>query len=154
MKIALKKLKVALHLSEETTAYTADLYIDGHKAAHCRNDGRGGADLYQPYDQKSGQLTDAAEAHFRAQKVTILGTEMDGSPEIAVGELIERELTKRKIQRDMRNRVLLIDDGQVYEVRAPKGVEPDIERLQAVTKGATRMPSSSTSCRSTRRSTA
>ena len=40
--IELKNVKVAHHMSEETTAFTATLYINGKKAAHVKNDGRGG----------------------------------------------------------------------------------------------------------------
>lgn len=42
MKIELKKLKIAEHLSEETTAYTADVYIDGKCIGYAKNDGQGG----------------------------------------------------------------------------------------------------------------
>jgi hypothetical protein len=42
MTIELKNVKVAHHMSEETTAFTATLYINGKKAAHVKNDGRGG----------------------------------------------------------------------------------------------------------------
>ena len=40
--IQLKNVKIAWHMSEETTAFTATLYIDGKKAAHVKNEGRGG----------------------------------------------------------------------------------------------------------------
>ena len=40
--VELKNVKVAQHMSEETTAFTATLYINGKKAAHVKNDGRGG----------------------------------------------------------------------------------------------------------------
>ena len=43
MKAELKNVKIAEFLSEETTAFTATLYIDGKKAAEVRNNGRGGA---------------------------------------------------------------------------------------------------------------
>jgi hypothetical protein len=40
--IQLKNVKIAWHMSEETTAFTATLYINGKKAAHVKNDGTGG----------------------------------------------------------------------------------------------------------------
>tara|TARA_Y100000310_G_C20065527_1_gene526961 strand:+ start:55 stop:537 length:483 start_codon:yes stop_codon:yes gene_type:complete len=40
--IQLKNVKIAWNMSEETTAFTATLYIDGKKAAHVKNDGTGG----------------------------------------------------------------------------------------------------------------
>ena len=40
--IQLKNVKIAWHMSEETTAFTASLYINGKKAADVKNEGRGG----------------------------------------------------------------------------------------------------------------
>ena len=40
--IQLKNVKIAWNMSEETTAFTASLYIDGKKAADVKNEGRGG----------------------------------------------------------------------------------------------------------------
>ena len=40
--IQLKNVKIAWNMSEETTAFTATLYIDGKKAADVKNEGRGG----------------------------------------------------------------------------------------------------------------
>ena len=40
--IQLKNVKIAWNMSEETTAFTASLYIDGKKAADVKNGGRGG----------------------------------------------------------------------------------------------------------------
>ena len=42
MKIELKKLKTYPRLSRETTAFNAELWIDGAKAADLENDGGGG----------------------------------------------------------------------------------------------------------------
>ena len=49
MDIQLKSIKFSEHLSEETNAFTANLYVDGKKIGYCRNDGRGGNTLVQPY---------------------------------------------------------------------------------------------------------
>lgn len=46
MKIELKNLKIAASLSEETTAYTATIYIDGVAAFHASNHGHGAPDSY------------------------------------------------------------------------------------------------------------
>lgn len=42
MKIELKKLAIYPRLSEETTAFNADVWIDGKKVAVAKNDGHGG----------------------------------------------------------------------------------------------------------------
>jgi hypothetical protein len=41
--IALKGVKIASNMSEETIAFTGALYIEGRKAADLKNDGQGGA---------------------------------------------------------------------------------------------------------------
>ncbi|MCK7559358.1 hypothetical protein MKQ70_32085 [Chitinophaga sedimenti] len=42
MKIVLKGLRVYEEMSEETNAFSADLWIEGKKVAKAKNDGRGG----------------------------------------------------------------------------------------------------------------
>ena len=42
MKVELKKLAIYPRLSEETTAFNADLWIDGVKVGSAKNDGHGG----------------------------------------------------------------------------------------------------------------
>jgi hypothetical protein len=51
MKLELKKVKISLSQSEETTAFTGELYIDGTKVANVSNAGRGGANRILPIDQ-------------------------------------------------------------------------------------------------------
>ena len=47
MKIELKNIKIHPDMSEETTCFSATLYVNRKKAATCRNDGRGGStDVY------------------------------------------------------------------------------------------------------------
>jgi len=50
MKIELKNVLFAEYLSEETNAFTADLFVDGKKIGFCRNDGRGGNTMVNFYD--------------------------------------------------------------------------------------------------------
>lgn len=47
MKLELKKIKTYDKFSEETTCFTAELYVNGKKVATCKNDGCGGSnDVY------------------------------------------------------------------------------------------------------------
>ena len=66
MKIELKKLKVFEEMSEETTAFVADLYINGKKAAYCKNDGHGGCTMIQPYSADLRDLVDEANAYCKS----------------------------------------------------------------------------------------
>ena len=49
MKIELKNVKFAEHMSEETNAFTADIIINGINAGYAKNDGRGGSTDCRPH---------------------------------------------------------------------------------------------------------
>jgi hypothetical protein len=49
MKIELKNVKIAAFMSEETTAFTATVYVDGKKAFEAYNHGQGGPTGYHPF---------------------------------------------------------------------------------------------------------
>lgn len=49
MKIELNNIKVYDRLSKETTAYSADLFVDGKKVAQSENDGHGGCDSIRTF---------------------------------------------------------------------------------------------------------
>jgi hypothetical protein len=59
MKIELKNVKIALHMSEETTAFTADIFVNGIKTGYAKNDGHGGCTFYHAYEGKRELLTQA-----------------------------------------------------------------------------------------------
>ena len=60
MKIELRKLKHSPSFSEETNAFTADIYVDGVKVGYARNGGHGGNTDIHAYDGMES-LLDAAE---------------------------------------------------------------------------------------------
>jgi hypothetical protein len=101
MKIELKKIKIAEHMSEETTAFTAEIYINGVNAGYAKNDGRGGCTDYHPYEGKRS-LIQAAEKHcltLPAQKIDMgegrkpLVIEMN--LENFIDDLVHEELKRR-----------------------------------------------------------
>lgn len=52
MQVELKNIEIFESGSQETTCFTADLWIDGKKAATVENSGNGGANLCRFYDQQ------------------------------------------------------------------------------------------------------
>ena len=56
MKVELKSIKVMNSLSDETTCFTAKIYINGKAAGHAENRGCGGSTHYQFNDHAIGQL--------------------------------------------------------------------------------------------------
>jgi len=70
MKIKLKKIKVAEHLSEETTAFTADVYVDGKCVGYAKNNGQGGETYVYcngGFDSPNRKAIDEAEVWAKAQ---------------------------------------------------------------------------------------
>src|SRR3546814_2179003 len=65
MKIALKNIHYDRHLSEETHAFVANLYINGFKAGVASNQGHGGNTDYHPTDKKGRKLIEEAENYCR-----------------------------------------------------------------------------------------
>lgn len=120
MKIELKNIKVALHLSEETTAFTADLYINDVKSAHVRNDGHGGPDLYTSYNPKDWPVIKQAETYCKTlppEKTTYGSLPMD--LELYIGNLLTNHLQakediryKKKMEKDMEKGILVGNDSE------------------------------------------
>ena len=90
MKIELKKIKVYDRMSEETTAFTADVYINGKNVGTAKNDGHGGETDLQFYHAQGSplrKLCDEAEVWARTlpDRIIMLG---DGQHSIKV-ELVD-----------------------------------------------------------------
>jgi len=67
MSIELRNLQIFDRMSEETTAFAADLYIDGVKRGYCKNDGHGGCTFYHAYShEKDYPFITAAEAYAKS----------------------------------------------------------------------------------------
>lgn len=61
MKIELKNIKVSEHLSEETTAFTADIFVNGKKAGYAKNNGHGGCTDCRHYPEHRELFKQAEE---------------------------------------------------------------------------------------------
>src|SRR3546814_6980148 len=101
MKIGLRRITYNAALSQETSAYTADVYIDGELAFHARNQGTGGADFFH----KVGRWTEMEVNQWlvanRPQQFFGKFT-YDHDLEVEVGDLLARELERRRLKRLMR----------------------------------------------------
>jgi hypothetical protein len=53
--IEVKNIKIAQHMSEETLAFTASLWVNGKRVGHLKNDGHGGATKIDLYIMKDGR---------------------------------------------------------------------------------------------------
>lgn len=100
----LKNLKVCEWASEETTCFTATLYVDGKRIGECRNDGQGGCNFYDFNEQTYTEL--AAnwlwENHCENYKdiPRMLGERSEFKPDLdyLVWDLLEQNLVLKDVK--------------------------------------------------------
>ncbi|HSX21535.1 MAG TPA: hypothetical protein VLE97_02020 [Gaiellaceae bacterium] len=89
MKIELKRFTTNARLSQETTAFAADVWVDGKKVGYAENDGHGGNTMVH--------LDPSVRAAVEAHGKTLVPTEYKfvSGTEWVVDQLVEAELQKR-----------------------------------------------------------
>lgn len=95
MKIQVKNIKIYERMSEETTAFTADIFVDGQKVGYAKNDGHGGCSDYSWYEGY-GERIRQAEAYCKQTP--------DYSLERLIDEAVDakyREQFEKKLKKDM-----------------------------------------------------
>jgi hypothetical protein len=141
MKIELKKLKINLAFSEETTMFMADVYVDGVCVAYAQNDGRGGSTYYHAYEGMC-ELLKKAEEHCEAMPpIKYHSLTIDMNLEHYIDELVtakanEKDLAKfkKKLAKDMLTKVVWgVPNSDTYKSWGFKGLT--IEQLLATPKG-------------------
>lgn len=123
IRIELKSIKTNLTMSEETNAYTANLYVDGVFVAVVGNEGRGGADrVYGPGRDKdygaAMRAYDAADARVKAELPPVdLAAEgeepnmIENSLELVCGGIVERHLLLKEVAKHTRRNIVLFEKG-------------------------------------------
>ncbi len=114
MKLEVKNIKHARFLSEETNAFSANLFVDGRPVATCSNDGKGGCTnihvIYSPKKdvyQKNIDTLKKAEAFAK----TLPGVKSDFKKngvlpmdlEFFVDLEIEKDLNQSEIKKALKN---------------------------------------------------
>lgn len=135
MQIEVRKLKLALYLSEETTAYSAEIWIDGQLAFHASNQGHGGADLYRQMGRWTEKDVYAWLAANRPpQQVGSLKIPHD--LEIEVGALIAEADALAQLKRRLKTNVLTIEAKGVMAYPLRKKPREIVERAVRATNPA------------------
>ncbi|WP_237237683.1 hypothetical protein [Sphingomonas melonis] len=116
MHIELRKLKVVDALSEETTCYSAEIWIDGQRAFLASNRGHGAADDYHAVGSVTEQAVDAWLAANRP--VSRLGDSvMPHCLEFEVAALITRIEEAKRLRRQCRTQD--DTDSVLWRAQAP-----------------------------------
>ena len=135
MQIELRKLKLALHLSEETTAYSAEIWIDGELAFHASNQGHGGADHYRQIGRWTEKDVDAwLVANRPPQHVGTV--EIAHDLEIEVGALIAQADALARLKRRLKTHVLTIEARGVMAYPLRKTPREIVEKAILATNPA------------------
>lgn len=117
MILTLKNIKHSPSLSQETEAFTADIYVDGKKAGYCENHGQGGQTDIRPYTLEAQMDAYAATL---PDAVTAYGT-FKQTADSLVDDLLSAHLTakeakrlERDFERSFTTRIMVVAaDGSV-----------------------------------------
>ncbi|BCH11972.1 hypothetical protein MesoLj131c_62300 [Mesorhizobium sp. 131-3-5] len=106
----LKAISYNSRLSEETSCYSAKLYMDGKHIADVGNRGHGGCDEQHPINRFD---LDALNLEIKATypKTVFHGMEFDQDLESICGDLLSRYLTLRDIRRPMGKAIVFLAKG-------------------------------------------
>ena len=120
MKLQLKKVYFSEQLSEETNAFTADIYFNNKKIAYVKNDGHGGCNNIQMYE---GQRSQLAEAEVYAKTLPSIDTGLTkgvgGEPyiiesdlDVQVDELFTAWLENKELTKESNKGIYFERDGK------------------------------------------
>jgi hypothetical protein len=113
MKIELKNVKIMQSLSEETTCYSATVYVNGKKAFAASNRGCGGADDYHVFDEA---LFAAADAWAREQpSKTYCDMLITSDLEIVIGNLLDAHMLAQEVKR-LTKKIAFINEGKIFTI--------------------------------------
>ena len=145
MKIEIKNLKVSERFSEETLLFSADIFINGIKAARAHNDGQGGCTSYHGIfevkgtttEQIKGLIKDAEEwaASLPPIKVKIEGVtpfEYKMNLEHYIDNAVYEKTQEKRFAKDF-SKGVCFGTKEKYQVRWYTG--HTIEKLLATEKG-------------------
>lgn len=112
--ITLKKVRVFASLSEETTCYQADVYIDGVLVGQAENTGKGGCTFIQAYGKGDrALLAKAVQAFAKAN--------FDGFAGV-VDEILEAQNNAKRYAKDFAKGICFgVPNGMEYKVRQFRG---------------------------------
>lgn len=118
MKIELKNVKHAAFASEETACFQATVYIDGVKAGEVSNDGKGGCNMYHPWElqkklddyAKTLPDVDVSELFSDDKKHTL-----PNSDDLLIGDLLGDYLEARTLKRHCKKETLFRIKSETYK---------------------------------------
>jgi len=130
----LKRVSYSERLSEETSAYAADLWVDGKILAHVKNDGHGGCDMTYPAKGRTHAEIDALDKRLKAEgpkrKAQLTATEtfeIECDLEDICSTLLTNYLIGRDVKRALKSRIMWVNEkGELMQSKklAPQQMVP------------------------------
>ena len=118
MDLQLKAIQVNLRMSQETTNFSASVYLDGRKIGTVGNDGWGDCDQVWWSDPEAGRRV---EAHFASLPPIALDAGEGKEPFFAprtfeewTGGQVEIHILTKDVKRRMATKVLMAKGGEIY----------------------------------------
>ena len=150
MQIELRRISYSAALSQETAAFSAEVWIEGELAFHARNQGTGGADFYHQVGRWTVAEVDAWLKANRPVRTLDENLGCDHDLEIEVADLLARELESRRLKRLLRTNLLTIEIGRILQYplrkRSPAPCAPPIPPRSSSTTLATRCSRARSTC--------
>ena len=126
MNAELRKVKVYDGMSRETTAFNAELWIDGELAAHVENDGGGGDHMIRYVDRNHGESAFQKAFDAWTEAMPPAPADDDFGPmamdaELWIGEEVERIALEQQLRRACgRNTLIRLEGDGANEWRTFK----------------------------------
>jgi hypothetical protein len=114
MKIELRRVSYFARLSQETSAYAADIWIDGKKRGTVENAGQGGPDNIHPRE-----LEDELNAYAKTLPPLTFeeGEEpLEQNAETLLGSLLTRWIAARDLKRMLGRKTVFVRDGALFDI--------------------------------------
>lgn len=101
-RIKLKNIKYSASFSEETNAFTADIFFDNKKVGYCVNRGSGGSTDCYPWDASKKEAFAQMKEYCNGLGIEAYGDKL----EYVVDDLLQNWLTAKAIKRDEKKGVV------------------------------------------------
>lgn len=131
MKIELRKIDYSASLSEETNAFSAEVWIDGRKEGWAQNHGTGGPTNVQP-----DTLRLRLDEYGKTLPKVDIGASLGGEPHLIVqdaewivGHMLDDWILLRDLRKRLKKRVLYIELGK-HGIMQTKVLPP--ERIRQI----------------------
>lgn len=115
MQIELRRISYSAALSQETAAFSAEIWIDGELAFRARNEGAGGADFYHQMGRRTVAEVDAWLADNRLPRYLDENLACDHDLEIEVSDLLIRAVESRRLKRLLRTNLVTIENDRILQ---------------------------------------